>query len=247
LPSYVLGTPFRGFSRGSWTGANGRRCSRSTAAFSSTPAHACAVGGLVLRTLEERVAAVRELPDSGFREGSRRNAGPRERRPAQGAFTAELERAGWFFDAERPEAPGFTERVVGAVAGVSVARVAVDLEVDCHVLINALASLVAVEALLEAAADVERASRGALLLDILALPPVASAVLARYGPRRAEDRRPFAYIAFGGGRHKCTGNAFSLLQIKTIVAVPMASLITPSWNHVLGLFNEGEGRRKMAA
>ena len=41
----------------------------------------------------------------------------------------------------------------------------------------------------------------------------------RYGPGRAEDRRPFAYIAFGGGRHKCMGNAFALLQIKTILAV----------------------------
>lgn len=41
----------------------------------------------------------------------------------------------------------------------------------------------------------------------------------RYGPGREEDRRPFAYISFGGGRHKCMGNAFAILQIKTIVAV----------------------------
>lgn len=41
----------------------------------------------------------------------------------------------------------------------------------------------------------------------------------RYGPGREEDKRPFAYIAFGGGRHKCMGNAFALLQIKTIIAV----------------------------
>ncbi len=41
----------------------------------------------------------------------------------------------------------------------------------------------------------------------------------RYGPGRREDRRPFSYIAFGGGRHKCMGNAFALLQIKTILAV----------------------------
>ena len=40
----------------------------------------------------------------------------------------------------------------------------------------------------------------------------------RYGPPRHEDRQPFAYIAFGGGRHKCMGNAFALLQIKSIVA-----------------------------
>jgi sterol 14-demethylase len=41
----------------------------------------------------------------------------------------------------------------------------------------------------------------------------------RYGPGREEDKRPFAYIAFGGGRHKCMGNAFAILQIKTILAV----------------------------
>mgnify|MGYP001827319706 FL=1 len=41
----------------------------------------------------------------------------------------------------------------------------------------------------------------------------------RYGPGRAEDRTPFAYIAFGGGRHKCLGNAFAILQMKVIMAV----------------------------
>ena len=41
----------------------------------------------------------------------------------------------------------------------------------------------------------------------------------RYLPPREEDRRPFTYISFGGGRHKCMGNAFAILQIKTIVAV----------------------------
>ena len=41
----------------------------------------------------------------------------------------------------------------------------------------------------------------------------------RYLPPREEDRRPFAYISFGGGRHKCLGNAFAILQIKTIIAV----------------------------
>lgn len=40
----------------------------------------------------------------------------------------------------------------------------------------------------------------------------------RYGPGREEDKRPFAYISFGGGRHKCMGNAFAILQIKTIMA-----------------------------
>jgi sterol 14-demethylase len=41
----------------------------------------------------------------------------------------------------------------------------------------------------------------------------------RYGPGREEDRRPFAYISFGGGRHKCLGNAFAILQMKVIMAV----------------------------
>lgn len=33
-----------------------------------------------------------------------------------------------------------------------------------------------------------------------------------------DDIHPFAWIAFGGGKHKCTGNAFGLLQLKTIAA-----------------------------
>ncbi|MDP6943311.1 MAG: cytochrome P450 [Myxococcota bacterium] len=42
----------------------------------------------------------------------------------------------------------------------------------------------------------------------------------RFGPPREEDKRePFGYIAFGGGRHKCLGNAFAILQIKTILAI----------------------------
>jgi sterol 14-demethylase len=41
----------------------------------------------------------------------------------------------------------------------------------------------------------------------------------RYEPGRAEDQKAFAYISFGGGRHKCLGNAFALLQIKTIMAI----------------------------
>ena len=41
----------------------------------------------------------------------------------------------------------------------------------------------------------------------------------RFGPGREEDKRDFAYIPFGGGRHKCMGNAFALLQIKAILAV----------------------------
>jgi len=41
---------------------------------------------------------------------------------------------------------------------------------------------------------------------------------SRYLPGRQEDKRPFAYISFGGGRHKCMGNSFALLQVKTIFA-----------------------------
>jgi sterol 14alpha-demethylase len=40
----------------------------------------------------------------------------------------------------------------------------------------------------------------------------------RFGPERQEDRNSFNFISFGGGRHKCMGNAFALLQVKTILA-----------------------------
>jgi sterol 14-demethylase len=42
---------------------------------------------------------------------------------------------------------------------------------------------------------------------------------SRFGTGREEDKTPFAYISFGGGRHKCMGNAFAILQIKTIMGV----------------------------
>lgn len=42
---------------------------------------------------------------------------------------------------------------------------------------------------------------------------------ARYSPEREEDKRDFAWIPFGGGRHKCMGNAFAILQIKAILAI----------------------------
>lgn len=41
----------------------------------------------------------------------------------------------------------------------------------------------------------------------------------RYAEGRAEDKKDFAYIAFGGGRHKCLGNAFAILQVKAILAL----------------------------
>ena len=41
----------------------------------------------------------------------------------------------------------------------------------------------------------------------------------RFRPGREEDKEPFTFISFGGGRHKCMGNAFALLQVKTIFAI----------------------------
>jgi sterol 14-demethylase len=38
----------------------------------------------------------------------------------------------------------------------------------------------------------------------------------RFDPHRQEPERMFAYIPFGGGRHKCAGNAFAILQLKAI-------------------------------
>jgi sterol 14-demethylase len=42
---------------------------------------------------------------------------------------------------------------------------------------------------------------------------------SRFAPPREEDKKDFAYIPFGGGRHKCMGNAFALLQVKAILAI----------------------------
>jgi sterol 14alpha-demethylase len=44
----------------------------------------------------------------------------------------------------------------------------------------------------------------------------------RFGPERQEDKNGFNFISFGGGRHKCMGNAFALLQVKTILAKLLA-------------------------
>ncbi len=41
----------------------------------------------------------------------------------------------------------------------------------------------------------------------------------RFAPGRAKDMHPFSYISFGGGRHKCLGMSFALLQIKSILAI----------------------------
>ncbi len=41
----------------------------------------------------------------------------------------------------------------------------------------------------------------------------------RYLEDRKEDAQPFSWIAFGGGKHKCTGNAFAMLQLKAIFSI----------------------------
>ncbi len=41
----------------------------------------------------------------------------------------------------------------------------------------------------------------------------------RFTEERQEDATPFSWIAFGGGRHKCSGNAFAMLQLKAIYAI----------------------------
>ena len=38
----------------------------------------------------------------------------------------------------------------------------------------------------------------------------------RFDPHRPEPENVFAYIPFGGGQRKCVGNAFAILQVKTI-------------------------------
>lgn len=41
----------------------------------------------------------------------------------------------------------------------------------------------------------------------------------RYNGDRAEDKNLMAYQPFGGGKHKCSGNAFAMFQIKAIFSV----------------------------
>lgn len=38
----------------------------------------------------------------------------------------------------------------------------------------------------------------------------------KFDPHRVEPERMFTYIPFGGGRHKCAGSAFAILQLKAI-------------------------------
>lgn len=41
----------------------------------------------------------------------------------------------------------------------------------------------------------------------------------RFGAERNEQKTPFSYLGFGGGRHACMGQQFGLMQVKTIVSV----------------------------
>jgi len=41
----------------------------------------------------------------------------------------------------------------------------------------------------------------------------------RFAEGREEDKKQFTFISFGAGRHKCMGNAFAMLQVKTILAI----------------------------
>jgi sterol 14-demethylase len=41
----------------------------------------------------------------------------------------------------------------------------------------------------------------------------------RYFPGREEDRKSFAWIPFGAGRHRCVGAAFAMMQLKAIFSI----------------------------
>ncbi len=41
----------------------------------------------------------------------------------------------------------------------------------------------------------------------------------RYAPGREEDRRVFAWLPFGAGRHRCVGAPFAMIQLKAIFSV----------------------------
>jgi sterol 14-demethylase len=42
---------------------------------------------------------------------------------------------------------------------------------------------------------------------------------SRYLPPREEDKQGFAWIPFGGGRHRCVGASFAIMQLKAIFSV----------------------------
>ncbi|TNF36493.1 MAG: cytochrome P450 [Gammaproteobacteria bacterium] len=65
--------------------------------------------------------------------------------------------------------------------------------------------------------------------------------IERYSPERAEDKNLNAWQAFGGGRHKCSGNAFAMFQIKTIFAILLRRYsfeLTESPDHYVDDYNE---------
>src|SRR5207247_4443262 len=41
----------------------------------------------------------------------------------------------------------------------------------------------------------------------------------RFSPARAEDKRPFSLIGFGGSTHRCLGVNFAYLEMKVILAL----------------------------
>jgi sterol 14-demethylase len=51
-------------------------------------------------------------------------------------------------------------------------------------------------------------------------PDADAFVPARYlAPRREDDVNPWTWIPFGGGRHRCVGAAFAMMQLKAIFSV----------------------------
>ncbi|MCP4006909.1 MAG: cytochrome P450, partial [bacterium] len=85
--------------------------------------------------------------------------------------------------------------------------------------------------------------------DLVAVSPAVSNRLGDHFPnpdefdpgRYAEDRRedarnPWAWISFGGGRHKCIGSAFAMMQLKAIFSIVMRrfdfELAQPSESYV---------------
>lgn len=57
----------------------------------------------------------------------------------------------------------------------------------------------------------------------------------KFDMHRPEPEHLFAWVAFGGGRHKCAGNAFAILQLKAIFATLLRdfdfSLVEPKENY----------------
>jgi sterol 14-demethylase len=51
----------------------------------------------------------------------------------------------------------------------------------------------------------------------------------RFEPDRAEDKQKFAYLGFGAGMHACMGQAFGLMQVKTIMSILLRNFeLTPT-------------------